>query len=74
MSEHGYVPIRWHTKRVLRDAAEMILFVAGILRIHGTTGGWTVCALSGDRRIQHVLKARGGLIDVLYPNVGMDVI
>jgi len=74
MIEHGYVPIQWHTNKVSRDAAEMISFVAGILRIHGTTGGWTVWALSGDRQIQHVLKARGGLINPSYPNMGMDVI
>jgi len=24
-SEHGYVPIRWHTKRIFRNAVEMIL-------------------------------------------------
>ena len=66
------MPIQWHTKRVLRDAAEMMVFVAGIPRIHGTTRAWTVWALSGDRRIQHVFEARGGFIDVSYPNVGMD--
>jgi len=49
------------------------LFVAGILWIHGATG-WTVWALSGDQRIQHVFKARGGSIDVSYPHVGMDSI
>ena len=32
------------------------VFVAGILRIHGATGGWTGWALSGDQRIQHVFK------------------
>ena len=57
-----------------RNKMEMILIsvVVGILRIHGTTGGWTVWALSGDKRIQHVFKARGGSIDVSYPHVGMD--
>jgi hypothetical protein len=48
------------------------LFVAGILRIHGATG-WTVWALSGDQRIPHVFKSRGGSIDVSYPHMGMDV-
>jgi len=58
----------------LRNPMDMMSFsiVVGILRIHGTTGEWTVCALSGDRRIQPVLKARGGSIDVSYPHVGMD--
>jgi len=51
-----------------------ISIVVGILRIHGTTGGWTVWALSGDQRIQHVLKVHGGSIDVSYPHVGMDSI
>jgi hypothetical protein len=51
------VPIRWHTKRVFRIAMEMNLFVAGILRIHGATGGWTAWALSGDQRIPHVFKS-----------------
>jgi len=49
------------------------LFVAGILWIHGATG-WTVWALSGDQRIQHEFKARGGSIDASYPHVGMDSI
>jgi hypothetical protein len=55
-SEYGYVPIQRNTKRVLRIAMEMNLFVAGILRIHGATGGWTASALSGDQRIPHVFK------------------
>ena len=38
-----------------------------------TTGGWTVCVLSGDQRIQHVFKACGGSIDVSYPHMGMDL-
>ena len=33
------------------------LFVARIHWIHGATGGWTIWALSGDQRIQLVLKA-----------------
>jgi len=49
------------------------LFVAGILRIYGATG-WTVWALSGDQRIQHVFKAQRGSIDESYPHVGMDSI
>jgi len=36
---------------------EMNLFVAGILRIHGATGGWTAWALSGDQRTPHVFKS-----------------
>ena len=40
----GFLGIQWRC-----------LFVAGILRIHGVTG-WTVWALSGDQRIQHVFK------------------
>jgi hypothetical protein len=64
------VPIRRHTKRVFRITVEMFI-VAGILRIHGATG-WTVWALSGDQRIQHVFKAQRGSIDVSYPHVGMD--
>jgi hypothetical protein len=51
---------------------EMILFVAGILRIHGATGGWTVWALSGDQRIPHVFKAQRGSIELSYPHMGMD--
>jgi len=51
-----------------------IVIVVGILRIHGTTRGWTVWALSGDQRIQHVFEACGDSIDVSYPHVGMDVI
>jgi len=35
-----------------------ILILVGILRIHGTTGGWAVWALSGDQRIPHVFKKR----------------
>jgi len=41
--------------------------------MYGATG-WTVWALSGDQRIQHVFKARRGSIDVSYPPVGLDVI
>jgi hypothetical protein len=51
-----------------------IAIVVGILRMHRTTGGWTVWVLVGDRRIQHVFKAHGGSINVSYPNIGMDVI
>jgi hypothetical protein len=51
-----------------------IAMVVGILRIHGTTGGWIVWVLSADQRIQHVFKARGGSIDVSYPQVGKDSI
>jgi hypothetical protein len=29
---------------------------AGILRIHGASGGWTVWVLSGDQQIEHVSK------------------
>ena len=47
-------------------------FVAGIRRIHGATGGWTVWALSGDQRIPYVFYACGDSIDVSYPHVGMD--
>jgi len=58
-SEYGCVPIPWHTKRVCRNSKQMISIsiVVGILRIHGTTGGWTVWALSGQQRIRHVFKA-----------------
>jgi len=49
-----------------------ISIVVGILTIHGTTGRWTVWALSGDQRIWHVLKVPRGSIDVSYPQVGMD--
>jgi len=68
------VPIRWYTKRVFRNTMEMISMsiVLQILRIHGTTGGWTIWALSGDQRIQHVLMAHGGSIEVSYPYIGMD--
>jgi hypothetical protein len=59
-----------------RNTMEIISIadVVGILRMHRTTGGWTVCVLVGDRRIKHVFKAHGGSIDVSYPNMGMDVI
>ena len=54
-SEYGYVHIRWHQNRVFRNTIEMISIsiVVGILIIHGTTGGWTVWAVSGDQWIQH---------------------
>jgi len=58
--QRGFLGIQWRC-----------LFVAGILRIHGATG-WTVWALSGDQRIQHIFKAQRGSIDVSYPHVGMD--
>jgi len=48
-----------------------ISIVVGILKIHGTTRGWTVWALSGDQRTQHVLKVHRGSIDVLYSQVEM---
>jgi len=51
-----------------------ISIVLGILRIHGTTGGSTVWALSGHERIEHEFKAHRGSIDVSYPQVGMDSI
>jgi len=60
----GFLGIQWR----------WFYFVAWILRIHGATGGWTVWALSGDERIQHVFKVRGGSIDVSYPHAGMDSI
>jgi hypothetical protein len=50
---------------------EIMLVVAGILRIHGATG-WTVWALSGDQQIQHAFTAQRGSIDMLYHHVGMD--
>jgi hypothetical protein len=63
------VPIRWQTKRIFSNTMEMILIsiVVGILRIHGTTGGWTGWALSGDQRIPHVFKVQRGSIDVSIP-------
>jgi len=45
-------------KRVFGMQWRWFYFVAGILRIYGATGGWTVWALSGDQRIAHVLKIR----------------
>jgi len=51
-----------------------LYFVAGIVWIHGTTGGWTIWALSGNQRFPHVFKAQRGSIDVSYPHVGMDSI
>jgi len=73
-SKYAYVPLWWHPKRVFRNTLEMIQIsiVVGILRIHGTTGWWTVWALSGDQRIPHVFKARRGSIDVSYPHMEMD--
>jgi hypothetical protein len=59
----GFLRIQWR-----------FYFVAGNLQIHGATGGWTVWALSGDRRIPYVFNARGDSIDVSYPHVGMDSI
>jgi len=50
-----------------------ISIVVGIVRIHGTTGGWTVWALSRDQGIEHVFNARGGSFDVSYPHVGMHI-
>ena len=77
-SNYGYVPIWWHMMRGCRNIKETISIsipiVVRILRIHGTTGGWTVWALSGDQWIQHLFKEHGGSIDMLYPNVGMVVI
>jgi len=75
-SEHWYEPIQWHTKRIIRNTMEIISIsiVVGILRIHGTTGGWTIWALSGDQRLHHVFKAHRGSIDVSYPHVGMECI
>jgi hypothetical protein len=57
-----------------RNTMEMISIsiVVRILRTHRTTRGWTVWALLGDQRIQHVFKARGGSIDESYSNMGMD--
>jgi hypothetical protein len=64
------VPIRRYMKRVFRITVEMFI-VAGILRIHGAPG-WTVWALSGDQRIQHVFNAQRGSIDVSYTHVRMN--
>jgi len=66
------VTLGWHIRRVFRIAVEMF-FVAGILRMHGATG-WTVWALSGDQRIQHVFRAQRDSIDVSFPHAGMDSI
>ena len=54
-SEYGYVPRRLHMS-VLGIQWSWFLFVAGILRIHGATRGWSVLALSGDQQIAHGLK------------------
>ena len=48
-------PIQWHTQRML-GLQWRLLFVAGILRIHGATGGWTIWALSGNQRIPLVFE------------------
>jgi hypothetical protein len=58
-------------KLVFRDNGDDSYFVAGILTIHGATGGWTVWALSGNQRILYVFNALGDSIDVSYPHVGM---
>jgi len=60
------VPIGWHTKRIL-GLQWRFWFVAGILGIHGATGGWTVWALSRDQRIPHVFKVQRGSLDVSIP-------
>jgi len=77
-SKYRYVPIWWHTMRVFRNIMAMISIsipiVVRILEIQGTTRGWTVWGLLGGQRIQNVFKACGGLIDVLYPNMEMDVV
>lgn len=54
-------------KTVLMKAVVTIHFVPGNLQIHGATGGWTVWALSGDRRIPHVFTVQRGSTDVSIP-------